>query len=175
MGNIVLIGMPGVGKSTVGVILAKILGYRFVDADLSIQEQEGRLLSEIIEEDGIEAFMEIENRVNSSIIETHAVISTGGSVVYGKEAMKNLSSIGTIIYLKLDYPQLSSRLGDLKGRGVVLSEGQSLKELYEERVPLYELYADICVDEAQLTVEETIGEVIRELEAWKINPMNIKL
>lgn len=93
MSNVVLIGMPGVGKSTVGVILAKVLGYHFVDADILIQEQEGRLLREIIEEDGVDGFIEIENRVNSRIQEENAVIATGGSVVYGKDAMENLSRI----------------------------------------------------------------------------------
>lgn len=111
--NIVLIGMPGVGKSTVGVILAKVLGYQFVDADLVIQEQEGRLLREIIAQEGTDGFIEVENRVNASIEAHHAIIATGGSVVYGKEAMAHLSEIGTILYLEVPYAALEKRLADI--------------------------------------------------------------
>lgn len=135
--NIVLIGMPGVGKSTIGVVLAKILGYQFVDADLVIQEKTGRLLKDIIAEDGIEEFVKIENEVNASIDTRKAVIATGGSVVYGTEAMEHLSEIGTVVYLELELPALSRRLGSLKQRGVVLKKGQTLKDLYNERTPLY--------------------------------------
>ena len=145
--NIVLIGMPGVGKSTIGVIAAKQLGYEFVDADLLIQKQEKRLLHEIISQEGVDGFLEIENRVNASIQTEGAVISTGGSVIYGKEAMEHLSSIGTVVYLKLPYPELKRRLKNLKDRGVVLKDGQTLKDLYDERTPLYEKYADLIVDE----------------------------
>lgn len=158
--NIVLIGMPGVGKSTVGVVLAKVLGYRFVDADLVIQEEEGKLLHEIIKDVGTDGFIEVENRVNSRIEASHAIIATGGSVVYGKEAMEHLKEIGTVIYLKLPYEILNMRLSDIKGRGVVLRPGQTLQDLYEERVPLYEKYADITVDETGLGVEETIEKIV---------------
>ncbi len=158
--NIVLIGMPGVGKSTIGVVLAKVLGYQFVDADLVIQEKEGKLLCEIIEEVGADGFIEVENRINSQIKAHHAIIATGGSVVYGREAMEHLRQIGTVIYLKLPYEELNRRLCDIKGRGVVLKDGQTLRDLYEERVPLYEKYADITVDEHQLTVEETIEKIM---------------
>ena len=136
--NIVLIGMPGVGKSTIGVILAKQLGYQFVDADLLIQQQEKRLLHQIITQEGIEGFLAIENRVNASIDAERSVIATGGSVVYGKEAMEHLRSIGTVVYLKLSYEALQRRLRNLKDRGVVLREGQTLLDLYQERTPLYE-------------------------------------
>ena len=134
--NIVLIGMPGVGKSTVGVILAKVLGFQFVDADLVIQEKEGKLLREIIAEEGPDGFIAVENRINSEIEAHHSVIATGGSVVYGKEAMEHLRQIGTVIYLKLDYADIDRRLSDIKGRGVVLKDGQTLKDLYDERVVL---------------------------------------
>lgn len=164
--NIVLIGMPGVGKSTIGVIAAKELGYQFVDADLLIQQQEGRLLHEIISQEGIEGFLAIENRVNASIETQRAVISTGGSVIYGKEAMEHLSSIGTVVYLKLPYPALKRRLRNLKDRGVVLKEGQTLKGLYEERTPLYEKYADIIVDEHGLNIEETRGRLEERLQEY---------
>lgn len=139
--NIVLIGMPGVGKSTVGVILAKMIGYQFTDADLLIQKQEGKLLHEIIAEKGTDGFIEIEERVNASIEASHTIIATGGSVVYGKKAMEHLSCIGTVVYLKVPYDTLEKRLEDIKGRGVVLKEGQTLRTLYDERTPLYEKYA----------------------------------
>ena len=155
--NIVLIGMPGVGKSTVGVILAKVLGYEFIDADLVIQKEEGKLLKEIIEEVGTDGFIEVENRVNSSLMVEHSIIATGGSVVYGKEALR---SIGTVIYLQLPYEELDKRLSDIKGRGVVLRDGQTLKDLYEERVPLYEKYADVVVNEYGLNVDETIDKIL---------------
>lgn len=161
--NIVLIGMPGVGKSTIGVILAKILGYKFVDADLLIQEREGRLLKDIIEQEGIDGFIQIENDVNKSIQTQKTIIATGGSVVYGKEAMEHLSEIGTVIYLKLDLNHLKKRLGDVKGRGVVLRENQTLEDLFNERTPLYEKYADIEVDEAGLTVEMTVDKLVEKL------------
>lgn len=161
--NIVLIGMPGVGKSTVGVILAKILGYQFLDADLVIQEKEGKLLHEIIEEKGTEGFIQVENQINASINAEHAIIATGGSVIYGKEAMEHLKSIGTVVYLKVPFNTLEKRLADIKGRGVVLKEGQDLKALFDERTPLYEYYADIQVSEENLDVEETAAALIKEL------------
>ena len=162
--NIVLIGMPGVGKSTVGVILAKVLGFQFVDADLVIQEKEGKLLREIIAEEGPDGFIAVENRINSEIEAHHSVIATGGSVVYGKEAMEHLRQIGTVIYLKLDYADIDRRLSDIKGRGVVLKDGQTLKDLYDERTPLYEKYADIVVDEKNLNIEETLQKIIEKLK-----------
>ena len=163
MKNIVLIGMPGVGKSTVGVILAKMIGYHFVDTDILIQEQENRLLCDIIESDGVEGFLKIENKINSNINITDSVIATGGSVIYGKEAMEHLGEIGTIIYLKLPYNILDEILENIKGRGVVLKDGQGLHDLYEERIPLYEKYADIVIDEEGLSVEETIEKILEVL------------
>lgn len=161
--NIVLIGMPGVGKSTIGVILAKILGYKFIDADIVIQQEEGRLLREIINSEGVEGFIQVENRVNASLDCHKAVIATGGSVVYGKEAMEHLQQIGKVVYLKVDYEIINQRLDNLKGRGVVLKEGQDLKTLYEERIPLYEKYADIVVDENHCNIEETVEKLVKLL------------
>lgn len=161
--NIVLIGMPGVGKSTLGVVLAKELGYQFVDADLLIQEREKRLLKEIIADEGVDGFLKIENDVNAAISATKTVIATGGSVIYGDEAMQHLREIGTVVYLKLDYETLDSRLGSLKGRGVVLRDGQTLKTLYDERIPLYEKYADVTVDEGGLDLEETLNQVLANI------------
>ena len=161
--NIVLIGMPGVGKSTVGVILAKMIGYQFTDADLLIQKQEGKLLHEIIAEKGTDGFIEIEERVNASIEASHTIIATGGSVVYGKKAMEHLSCIGIVVYLKVPYDTLEKRLEDIKGRGVVLKEGQTLRTLYDERTPLYEKYADIEISEDGLNVEQTVEKLLERL------------
>lgn len=163
MNNIVLIGMPGVGKSTVGVILAKELGYQFLDADLLIQKRENRLLKEIIEQEGVDGFIEIENQVNASIETDRTVVATGGSVVYGEEAMAHLKKIATVIYLRLSYEELEKRLGNLKNRGVVLREGQTLKDLYEERIKLYEKYADLIVDEENKGIEETLQAIVKVL------------
>jgi shikimate kinase len=162
--NIILIGMPGVGKSTVGVVLAKILGYHFVDADIVIQQKDGRLLKDIIAEEGVDGFIEIENKINSEINGKKTIIATGGSVIYGKEAMEHYKQIGSVIYLKLDYDTLINRLGDIKNRGVVLKDGQTLKDLYDERCKLYEKYADIVVDEAGLDVEKTIDRLVENLQ-----------
>lgn len=165
--NIVLIGMPGVGKSTVGVILAKVLGYQFVDSDLVIQQKEGRLLKEIIEEVGPEGFIEVENRINASLEAKDSIIATGGSVVYGKEAMEHLKEIGTVVYLALPYEEIKKRLSDIRGRGVVLRDGQTLEDLYEERTVLYEKYADIRIDETGLDIEKTIDAILQSKDANK--------
>ena len=162
--NIVLIGMPGVGKSTVGVILAKILGYQFVDADLVIQKEEGKLLKDIIAEKGTDGFIQVENRVNSNLQVHESVVATGGSVVYGTEAMEHLSEIGTVVYLKQSLRKLERRLRNIKNRGVVLRPGQTLKDLYRERTVLYEKYADIVVDESDLNVEQTVEAEIDALK-----------
>lgn len=162
--NIVLIGMPGVGKSTAGVILAKILGYQFIDADLVIQKSQGKKLKEIIEEKGVDGFIEIENAVCKSLCPEKTIIATGGSAVYGKEAMEHFREIANIVYLKLEYPYLARRLGNLKQRGVVLRKGQNLKDLYLERAPLYEKYADVVVDEHRCTIEQTVEKMIEALE-----------
>ena len=163
----VVSGKGGVGKSTVGVVLAKVMGYQFIDADLVIQEKEGKRLREIIAEVGPEGFLKVENRINSGIEAEHAIIATGGSVVYGAEAMEHLGRIGTVVYLKLPYRELERRLSDIKGRGVVLRDGQTLHDLYEERVPLYEKYADVIVDEHHLNVEQTIEKIMELKERFQ--------
>ena len=148
------------GKSTIGVILAKQLGYEFVDSDLIIQRKENRLLHEIIEQEGVDGFIEVENSVNASLCVEKSVIATGGSAVYGREAMEHLKNIGRIVYLQLSYEALEKRLGNLKGRGVVLREGQTLKDIYEERSMLYKKYADIIVNEEDLDIEKTLQKII---------------
>lgn len=161
--NVTLIGMPGVGKSTVGVVLAKVLGYRFLDSDLEIQEQTGKLLHELITEHGDEGFLEIENRVNAGLQVDRSVIATGGSAVYGQEAMEHLREISTVVYLRLPYSKLKHRLGDLHQRGVVLKPGQTLKDLVDERSPLYEKYAHVIVDEGSLDIRGVVGKIMDAL------------
>ncbi len=165
--NIILIGMPASGKSTMGVVLAKILGYNFIDADIAIQEAEGRKLSEIIATEGVEGFIEIENRVNASIEAEKTVIATGGSVVYGKEAMDHYKNLGKIVYLKVDMDTLTKRLRNVKQRGVVMRPEQSLVSLYNERSTLYEQYADVTIDEKDHSIEEVIAEILAALESLK--------
>ena len=148
--------MPGAGKSSVGVILAKALGYEFIDTDLVIQHREKRLLREIIADAGNVGFLAIENEVNATLEADESVIAPGGSAIYGKEAMEHFKEIGIIVYLKLSYEDLAKRLGNLKGRGVVLKEGQTLKDLYDERSKLYEQYAEITVDESGRDIQGTI-------------------
>lgn len=161
--NLILVGMPASGKSTVGVILAKILGYNFLDADIVIQKKDGRKLSEIIEAEGIEGFVEIENKVNSEIETEKTVIATGGSVVYGKEAMEHYKNIGRVVYLKVDIDTLNKRLTNVKQRGVVMRDGQSIVSLYNERCKLYEEYADLVVDEGLCDIEEVVAKVLQVL------------
>ncbi len=144
--NITLIGMPGAGKSTVGIVLAKILGMEFLDSDLLIQKREKKLLWQIIEEQGLDGFDRVEEEVNCSIDVEDTIIATGGSAVYSEKAMRHFQEIGRVVYLKVSCEELKRRLGDLKNRGVSIKEGQTLEDLYEERRPLYEKYADITVD-----------------------------
>lgn len=159
--NIVLIGMPGAGKSTVGVVLAKKLGYAFVDSDLVIQSREGKLLHEIIAERGNEGFWSVEEEANLSLDSAGTVIATGGSAVYGSRAMEYFKRNGTVIYLKLSCDEIADRLGNLDERGVTLREGQGLSELYAERTPLYEKYADISIDCEKLSIREIVEQIVR--------------
>lgn len=163
MDNIIFIGMPAVGKSTVGVIVAKRLGYRFVDTDILIQEEEGKLLKDIIKEKGIDGFLEVEDRVNAKVNTKKTVISPGGSVVYCENAMKHYKEIGTIVYLQASYETINKRIGNARKRGVVLKDGQTLRDLYNERTALFEKYADIVVCEDGLRIEDTIRNVLTAL------------
>ena len=162
--NLIFIGMTAVGKSTVGIGVAKRLGMNFIDSDLLIQEQEGKLLREIIAEVGDDGFLKIENQVNRDIQCENAVISPGGSVIYCEEAMEHFKEIGKIVYLKASYQTIKKRIRNPKKRGVVLKEGQTLKNLYDERVGYFEKYADITIDEDGCQIEETIDNVIRAVE-----------
>ncbi len=161
--SVILIGMPSCGKSTLGVLLAKQLGYRFIDSDLLIQESEGKLLHEIIADAGVNEFIKIEERVNASITETNAVIATGGSVIYGEKAMQNLEKLGKIVYLELSYDEMLSRLGDYSHRGVVMPGGGTLADMYAQRRPLYEKYADITVHVCNASLTENVGKIVAVL------------
>lgn len=163
--NITLIGMPASGKSSVGVVLAKRLGKNFVDVDIVIQEKYGMKLKDIIEKYGDDGFRKIEEEVNAGIAVQNSIISPGGSVIYGKKAMQHLSEISNIIYLELSYNAIKSRLGDLKERGVSLKPGQTLRGLYKERVPLYERYAHITVNEMKKSINAIVDEICEKYEA----------
>ena len=161
MSNLILIGMPASGKSTAGVVLAKLLGYRFLDTDLLIQSREGSRLPEILADRGVDGFLATEEAACVSIQAEHCVIATGGSVVYSEAAMAHLKSLGCIVYLEVELETLTGRLRDIQSRGVVLRPGQTLAELYRERVILYEKYADLVVHEAGGTLEDTVMQVYR--------------
>ena len=162
--NLIFIGMPAVGKSTVGVVVAKRLGMKFIDTDLLIQEQEKKLLREIIADVGEDGFLKIENQVNRDVNVENAVISPGGSVVYCAEAMQHYKEIGTVVYLKVSYQTIKRRIRDPRKRGVVLRERQTFRDLYEERTKLFEKYADITICEDGCRIEQTIETVLREVE-----------
>ena len=157
--------MPGAGKSTLGIVLAKILNLNFIDADLVIQNQCDKTLQKIIDAMGPEGFIKVENEILCEIVAENSVIATGGSAVYSDDAMKHLASMGTIVYLKISYEQLKQRLHDLEERGVVLKGGisMSLRELYDERLPLYEHYAQVTVDIDDLSITAAARKVAAAL------------
>ena len=165
--NIILIGMPGCGKSTVGVVLAKALGMDFIDSDLVIQKEMGMKLSAIIDQHGDAGFRAIENRINAALEAENSVIATGGSVVYGEEAMRHLKEIGMVVYLQLSCEAIEDRLGDLHARGVTIQPGWTLRDLYNERCPMYEQWADITVDCEQLRLREVVEYIRSQVEQRK--------
>ena len=167
MNNIILIGLPGAGKSTLGVILAKALGMHFIDTDIVIQDQTGRLLQEIINTDEVERFLEIEEECVLSLTCSHAVISTGGSVVYSTRAMKHLRTDGIIIYLEISFEEMVRRLKNITTRGIVLEQGQSLRDMYDQRIPLYERYADISIDCSERAFESVVENVVVRIKEHK--------
>lgn len=163
MGNIVLIGMPAVGKSTIGVLLAKTLILSFTDTDLLIQEKYKKSLCDIINENGTKAFLNIEEDVILNSDFHNSVIATGGSAVYGENAMKKLKASGKVIYLDLSLEEIRKRIGDIKSRGVVLTKGTTLEDIFNDRKALYEKYADIKIDCNNLTAEECVEKIISVL------------
>ena len=156
--------MPGAGKSTVGVLIAKALGMDFIDTDLIIQRREGRTLQQIIDTDGLGRFIAIEDSIVSSIDARDSVIATGGSVIFGENAMRNLARLGTIVYLRAGFETVEARISNISTRGVAMNQGQDLRGIYNERCPLYEKYADITVDVDGGSVETSVGTIISALE-----------
>ena len=161
--NITLIGMPGSGKTTIGKALAKDMGLTALDSDREIERLHGGTLAEIIARVGQTEFRHIEEEVNAHLQLDNSVLSPGGSVIYGREAMQHLKKIGVVIYLKLSCESIAARLGDLRKRGITLREGQTLQQLYDERVPLYERYADITVDCENKSIREIVAEIAARL------------
>ena len=167
MKNIIIIGMPGAGKSSMGVVLAKTLGRNFIDTDIVIQEHAGKLLQEIIDKEGPEAFLAIEEKTILSLHCRNAVIATGGSVVFSETAMEHLKVSGVVIYLKISCEEMVRRLNNITTRGIVLVSGQSLPDMYAQRIPLYEKYADITIDCSEDDFENCIENVIDELSGFQ--------
>lgn len=165
MKNIILIGMPSAGKSTVGVIVAKNRGMSFIDTDVLIQTQQGRLLQHIINNDGIDDFLKIEEAAILSVDCENTVIATGGSVVYSEKAMMHLKQKGIVIYLHIDVETVKKRLTNIKTRGVVLNPGQSLEEVYINRKPLYQKYSDISINCSEYTIDTTIDIIHQRLDS----------
>lgn len=161
--NIVLVGMSGAGKSTLGVLLAKALGMDYVDTDIVLQQQEGRLLQDIIDKDGIDAFLEVEEKIVSGLQLENCVISTGGSVIYSDKAMHALKKDGLIIYLHVPYEEIKRRLTNITTRGIVIKKGNTLQDVYKERVPLYMTYSDHTLDCYNKDIEQCIAEIIAML------------
>ena len=162
--NVVLIGMPGCGKSTVGVLLAKSLLMDFVDTDLLLQNRHGKSLCEMINEGGLEAFKAKENELLATLQLKNSVIATGGSAVYGEEAMANLKANGTAVYLKLPPDAIVSRIKNITTRGIAMKEGTTIADLYKERAPLYERYADLVIDCEHLTAEQCVSAIAARLQ-----------
>ena len=163
MNNIILIGMPGSGKSSLGVVLAKKIGFGFIDSDLVIQQREGMTLERIIEKHGDAGFIQIENEVNCSISPHHTVIATGGSAVYGETAMEHFKDIGTVIYLEVDEIELEERVGSLKERGVVSNGKTTIDEIFEDRKNLYRKYADITLNLNGKSIRESVDDIYDNL------------
>lgn len=165
MANVVLIGMPGCGKSTVGVLLAKALGMAFMDTDVVLQAKEGRKLQQMIDDIGIDAFLSREQDAILGLNCDRTVIATGGSVVYGESAMAHLHANGIVVYIRLPYAEIENRLSNLATRGVTLRDGQTLYDLYQERIPLYEKEADVVFDASGCDIEKTVASIARRMEA----------
>ena len=158
--NVILVGMPSCGKSTVGVILAKTMNKGFVDTDLLIQQKEGKALQTIINEHGNEYFHHVEENVLLEVDVRNFVIATGGSAIYFDRAMEHLKENGKIVYLKVSLETILERLNNIKTRGVTLGKGQTLEDLYEQRIPLYEKHADVVIEAEHLTMEEVVEKIV---------------
>lgn len=164
MQNIVLIGMPGAGKSTVGVLLAKSMLMQFCDTDLVIQQQCKMSLCDIIAQNGIADFIATENRIVSGLTFENCVVATGGSVVYGEQAMQNLRKNGTVVYLQVDPDELENRICNIKTRGIAMKEGTTIAQLYAERAHLYAQYADVTINCTHMKPEECVDRIVEQLK-----------
>ena len=162
--NIILIGMSGAGKSTLGVLLAKAIGKSFVDTDILIQQKADKLLQEIIDTEGVERFMVLEEEVISSLSLQNTVIATGGSAVYSQKAMQALKESGTVVYLRVGFDELARRVTNITTRGIVFKGQNDLRAVYEERLPLYEQYADITVDSTAQGIEASVEMIVHALQ-----------
>lgn len=161
--NIILTGMPGAGKSTLGVLLAKATGMFFVDTDIIIQQETKRLLQDIIDNDGTDRFLEIEEEVLMSLDTGNTVIATGGSAIYSEKAMKHLKKNGTVVYLHVDFAEIEKRVTNITTRGIVLKNGRSLADAFGERKPLYDRHADLVIDCTGCTIEESVKKITEKL------------
>ena len=164
--NVVLIGMPGCGKSTCGVLAAKALLKKFVDTDLVIQEREGMALQDIIREKGNDYFRRAEEEAVCLLEIDHAVIATGGSVVYSRRAMEHLKKRSVVVYLRISFDTMMRRISDMAERGILLREGESIEAMYSERTPLYERYADLILDCDGREIERTLSEIVANVRAF---------
>ena len=163
--NLILIGMPGSGKSTLGVLIAKALGLDFVDTDLMLQRREGLKLAEILARQGAEGFLALEDRLLASLRVEKTVVATGGSAIYHEQGMANLQAQGTVVWIDVPFPELRRRLGDLSARGVVLAPGQTLKGLFEQRRPLYTRWAQVRLPSGKEHHEATVGRLVALLKS----------
>ena len=164
MSNVILVGMPGCGKSTVGVVLAKSLGYDFTDTDLIISKKVGKKLQSIIDEDGIEFFLQAENQVGKELCCQETVVATGGSMIMNEDAVKHLKSIGKIVYINVPLATLKKRITNMKTRGIVFGKGETLDDVFANRTPLYEKYADIIINVSKSnSLEQTVNKIVKEL------------
>lgn len=166
MKNIVLIGMPGSGKSTLGVLLAKALGYSFVDTDLIISRMAEKPLQKILDEDGLESFLELEQKVGQELICEKTVVATGGSMVMSESAMQNLKSHGRVVYINVPLKEIKHRVTNITTRGIAFKKGETLDDVYRERVPLYEKYADITVNygaDNKNSIENTVENMVLKI------------
>ncbi|GKX30229.1 shikimate kinase [Vallitalea longa] len=159
MNNIILTGMPGAGKSTIGVVLAKTLGFTFIDSDLVIQERENTLLQEIIDDIGMEKFLDVEKDAILSIEAKHSIIATGGSVVFREEAMKHLKERGIVVYLMVSYEEIERRVNNITTRGIAMAKGHTLRDVYDQRIKLYEKYADVVIDCDNKSLEDIVRDI----------------
>lgn len=159
--------MPGAGKSTLGVLLAKAIGYPFMDTDIILQHKEGQLLQEIIELKGLEAFKVMENEMLKELVRERHIIATGGSVVYCEEGMDHLKKLGLIVYIELSYETIKKRLHNIKTRGIAMEKNQSLRDIYDERCSLYRKYADVVVNCDGADIETSVSKILSILEEYK--------